>query len=94
MAKPRRLALCVLPGRALRRRNCDAERHLASEVTQEFGQPDRLHRRQVGVETAAGERRRLIERIRFDHLCETGVAGGIEPLPRRREQERGEPVRR
>jgi hypothetical protein len=94
MAKPRRLALCVLSGRALPRRDCDAERHLAVEVAQKFGQPDRLHRRQIGIETAAGERRRLIERFCFDHLYKTGVAGGIEPFSRRREQDRGEPVRR
>jgi len=64
------------------------------QVAQEFGKPNHLHRRQIGIEAAAGERCRLGERVCFEHLHETGVASGIKPLSRRHEQDRGEPIRR
>jgi hypothetical protein len=85
MAKPCHLAFGISPGRALRRHDRSFERHLAVQIAQEFAQPDRLHRGQIGIKTTTGERCRLVERVCFDHPYETDVAGGIEPLARRHE---------
>ena len=94
MAKPRRLAFGVLPGRALRRCDRSLKGYLAMQVAQELGDANRLHRRQIRIETAAVERCRLADGGCCDHLSEARVAGGIERLPRRHEQDRREPVRR
>ena len=94
MAEPRRLAFGVLPGRALCRCNRSFEGHLAMQVAQELGYADRLHRRQVRIETAAVERCRFVDRTRCNHLYKARVARGIEPLPRWHEQNGGKAVRR
>jgi hypothetical protein len=92
MAKPRHLALCVLPGGALSRGDRVCQRRLAAQVAQEFGQPDGLHRRQIGIEVSGSERLRLSERSRCHHPGETGLAQGIEPVPWGGHQDHGEAI--
>jgi phosphoserine phosphatase len=94
MAKPRRLAFRVPPGGALGRCDSLRQRDFAAQMTQEFGQPDRLHRRQARIETAGGECRRLCEHAGLDHSAKTDVAGGIEPVPRGCEQKLDKAIRR
>jgi hypothetical protein len=86
MAKPGDLTFCVAARGLLRGDDRIVELHLAPPVRQEFGQAHCLHRREVGIDTAGGERRRLGERPRLDHPGEAGVAGGIKPVSRRGEQ--------
>jgi len=92
MAKPRRLAFRIAPGCTLRRRDCRIQPYFPVQVAQELGDADRLHRWQFGIETAAGEGYRLVKRVCVDHPHKTRIAGGIEPFPRRHQQDRGKPV--
>jgi hypothetical protein len=86
MTKPGHLTFRVAARGALRRGDRFVELRFAPQVRQEFWNAHRLHRRQVGIDTAGGERRRLGERPRLDHPGEAGVAGGIKPVSRRGEQ--------
>ena len=92
MAKPRRLAFRIAPGCTLRRHDCGIQPNLTVQVAQEFGDANRLHRWQFGIETAAGQCCRLAKRVCVDHPHKTGIAGGIERFPRRHQQDRGKPV--
>ncbi len=94
MTKPGDLAFRVAPRCTLRGGDRIVELHLAPQVRQEFGQAHGLHRRQVGIDTAGGERHRLGERSRRDHPGEARVAGGIKPVSRRGQQYRPEAVSR
>src|SRR6478672_6839502 len=67
VAKPRHLALRVSPGRLLPRSDCSLEGDLTTQMTQNRRYANRLHRRQIWIETAASERRRFAERVCFDH---------------------------
>ena len=77
MAKPCHLAFRVLPGGALRRRDGGFQRHLAAQVQHELGHAERLHRRQIRIETAGGQRGHLGQRARFDHADKTGLASSV-----------------
>ncbi len=81
MAKPGHLALCVLSGGALSRRDRVRQRNLAAQMTQEFGQSDSLHSRQIGIQISGSERLCLGERSRCYHPDETALAHGIESVP-------------
>ena len=86
MAKPSHLAFRIAARCALRRGDRLAEQRLAPQMGQELREADGLHRRQVRIETAGGERCRLGERTGLDHPREAHIAGGIKLVPRRREQ--------
>src|SRR5438132_11656110 len=92
MTKPGRLTLGVSAGRTLRRGKRRIEWDIAPQVSQKFGQTDRLHCREAGIEAACGECRRLGQSARLDHLNEPGIAGGVKAVSRRREQYRPEAV--
>jgi hypothetical protein len=86
------LAFCIPSGRPLCRNDGLIERDFASQVGQKLGQADRLHRRQFGIEAALGKRSGLGERARLDHSNKAHVAGGIEPVARRRQENCGQTV--
>ena len=92
MTKPSHLTLGVSAGGALRRCKRRTEWDIATQVSQKFGQADRLHCREAGIDAACGECRRLGKSARLDHLNEPGIAGGVKAVSRRREQYRPEAV--
>ena len=94
MTEPGHLAFGVSPGGALRRSYRGPERDIAPQVRQELGKTHRLHCGEAGIEAAYGNRLRLGQSARFDHLNEPGIAGCVKPLSRRREQDCPEPISR
>jgi hypothetical protein len=88
VAKPGHLTLRVAASGALDGGYRLVEPHLASQVGDQLGEAYRLHRGQIRIETAGGERRRLGESARLDHRDATAIACGIEQVTLRREQYR------
>ena len=57
-------------------------------MSHQLGQPDGLHCRQSGIEAAIGKRRGLGERTPLEHRGKARIAGGVEPVTRRHQQNR------
>ncbi len=94
MAKPGHLSLRIAPRRALRGGDRLPERDFAAQMAHQLGQPDGLHRRQTGIEAAIRKRRGLGERTPLDHCGKACIAGGVEPVARRHQQNRCKAVSR
>lgn len=92
MTEPSHLALGVSPGGALRGSYRQTERDVAAQVREEFGKAHGLHCREAWIEAACGERLHLGKSAGLDHLSEPGIACGIKPVARRREQDCPEAV--
>ena len=92
MAKPGHLAFGVPVRGSLRRGDRLIELRLTPQMGQKLGKAERLHHRQVRIETAGGERRRFGKRAGLDHPSEARVASGIKQGPRRREEYIGKAI--
>ena len=87
MTRPGELALGVMAGLELRALRRLGEREASFEMRDEMPDPMRPHHRQRRIEAALDERRRLVERARFEHRVEAGVDAPIERVAVRGEKE-------
>src|SRR5579863_7525030 len=94
MAEPRRLTLGIAPRRLPAGGYSLVETDLTAQMSQQFRDTNRLHRRQVRIETACHQRSYLVQPAGLDHRREASVAAGVKRRTRRRQQQRREAIGR
>jgi phosphoserine phosphatase len=94
VTEPGHLPLRIAACRALPGGNRLGERDFAAQMVQQLGQPDGFHRRQIRIEPAARERRRLGESAVLDHRGKARIAADVKPPARRQQQNRRRAVGR
>ncbi len=85
---PGHLPLCVAAGLPLGAIDGGREVSLAPQMSGEFAQADRLHRRKARIEATRSQGRDLVQHTLFDHGPQSGVAAGVERLARRLQGDR------
>lgn len=93
MTEPRRLALRVAAGRALRCRNRFGVGKFAPEVREKRIEPERFHRRKPWIELSRRQRLGLREPAVVHHREEARIAGGVKPRARRHHEDPRKAVR-